>query len=405
MPTRRSTSPARRSRSDTGRRPSFDAAEVKSIVNIDMSPDSIMARGLAGPLPPELVLPKAALDESGCSTLNSPFPVTELSIVAFAMASPLLLRYGPAALSSMQTAIATSEDDFGTIAGVAVAGFAAQLVDGALGMGYGLTSSTVLVAAGLPPRVASEVVHLAQLGTTLCSGLAHHRVGTVEWPTVWRMALPGVAGALVGASLLSSLPVAVAKSTASALLLLVGSYLFLRFLSPSASTANDAAKPNLRLLVPVAALGGFVDVVGGGGWGPVATSGLLAEGRLPPSRAIGCVSMSEFFVTVAAVAGFCAAAGGLPSAASLRLDLLLTLLLGGLLAAPIAPLVVTRLPARLLGVVVGGFICITNARVLLKAAGAAPAVLAAALSALSLVWIAATFRVATRAGAKVKVPS
>ena len=315
---------------------------------------------------------------------------------------PEMHRFASLAWSTASSSI-TIETDLMTLVGVATAGFLAQLVDGALGMGYGLTSSTVLVAAGLSPRTASEVVHLAQLGTTLVSGLAHHRCGTVDWPTAWRVAVPGVVGALVGASLLSSLPVAAAKTMASVLLLCVGLYLFVRFYSPTPPAANPAAKPRALLLAPIGLVGGFIDVAGGGGWGPVATCGLLAEGRLPPSRVIGTVSMSEFFVTVAAVAGFCltSSSGGLGLGA-VRLDLMLTLLLGGLLAAPIAPLLVTKLDSQVLGVIVGGFICLTNARVLLKAASVPSKVCSTCLALLACVWLAASLRVATRGSSKVQ---
>lgn len=286
-----------------------------------------------------------------------------------------------------------------TLAGVAVAGFVAQLVDGALGMGYGITSSTVLVSAGLPPRVASEAVHLAQLGTTLVSGIAHYRCGTVCWATTWRVALPGVIGASIGAVLLSRLPVVAAKTMASGLLLLVGLYLFAKFFSPRPRCTDPTAQPKVALLTPIGLVGGFIDVAGGGGWGPVTTSGLLAEGRLAPAKVIGTVSFSEFFVTVAAVAGFCMVREDDTAAANVphvRFDLMLTLLAGGLLAAPVAPLFVTRLHPSTLGTIVGGFICLTNARVLLKAAEVSANITSLGLGALTFVWIGAGLRVATR---------
>ena len=155
--------------------------------------------------------------------------------------------------------------------------------------------------------------------------------------------------------------------------------------------------PTRLLLAPLGVVGGFIDATGGGGWGPVATSGLLADGRLTPARVIGTVSLAEFFVTVGCVVGFAAvelvrlaslldlassasappptaAASEVASLAStitqMRLDLVATLPIGGLLAAPVAPAIVQWLPERVLGKVVGGFICLTNARGLLRAAGA-----------------------------------
>lgn len=296
-----------------------------------------------------------------------------------------------------------------TLLSVALAGFLAQMVDGALGMGYGLTSSSVLVYAGLAPRTASEVIHLAQLGTTLVSGVAHHRAGTVHWATARLVALPGMAGAMIGVTLLSSLPVATAKVMSSMLLLTVGLYLFVRFHSPRVTQVADAplTKPPCRaLLVAMGLTGGVVDVAGGGGWGPVVTTGLLAEGRLSPALVIGTVSLSEFFVTVAAVAAF-----GLSSlfgstavtaatAASLRLDLMVALLVGGVIAAPVAPLMVTKLPAPVLGVLVGGFIVLTNLRVIFASASIPPPLAHAMLCLWAGAWMSASLRVGMRTEAE-----
>ena len=154
----------------------------------------------------------------------------------------------------------------------------------------------------------------------------------------------------------------------------------------------------------------FVDVTGGGGWGPVATSGLLAEGRLLPSRVIGTVSASEFFVTVSAVVGFCAfpassssgsgASGGGNVARTVRLDLMGVLLLGGLIAAPIAPKLISKVRPQLLGVTVGGFICFTNTRALLKSFGASSQACSACLALWSVAWAWAVVGVATRGAGK-----
>jgi len=272
------------------------------------------------------------------------------------------------------------------------------------GMGYGLSSSTILVAAGLSPRMASATVHLAQLGTTLVSGLAHHHSGTVDWPTTRGVAIPGAIGAFAGAFLLSHLNATTAKTGASGLLLILGAYLLWRFyrlrpqLGTSQSDLTKGRPPNAHILAPIGLLGGFVDATGGGGWGPVATSGLLAEDRISPSRVIGTVSMSEFFVTVAACAGFSAVS---PSShvlggESVRFDLMISLLAGGLLAAPVAPMLIKSLKPELLGVVVGGFIVLTNARVLLSACSANPGPARLCYTAIFTVWITATARVAAR---------
>ena len=247
---------------------------------------------------------------------------------------------------------------------LAVAGFAAQLVDGALGMGYGITSSTILLLIGLSPAAASASVHIAKIGTGASSGLAHHRFGNVDWKVVRRIALPGAAGAFIGATLLSALSTESSRPLSSLFLFALGVYVIFRYLRGGLRALRKGT-PRLRFLIPLGLIGGFVDATGGGGWGPVATPALLADGRLAPNRVIGTVSASEFAVAVAASVGFIFGIG----VAGVRLDYVAALLAGGLIAAPIAAYMVRHLNPRLLGVVVGGFICFTNARVLLSAAG------------------------------------
>jgi uncharacterized membrane protein YfcA len=255
-------------------------------------------------------------------------------------------------------------DQLVQLALLAIAGFAAQLVDGALGMGYGITSSSILLLIGLSPAAASASVHIAKIGTGASSGLAHHRFGNVDWKVVRRIALPGAAGAFIGATLLSSLSTESSRPLSSLFLFLLGVYVVLRYLRGGIRALRKGT-PRLRFLIPLGLIGGFVDATGGGGWGPVATPALLADGRLEPNRVIGTVSASEFVVAVAASAGFLFGIG----VAGVRLDYVVALLIGGLFAAPIAAYLVRHLNPRLLGVIVGGFICFTNARVLLSAIG------------------------------------
>lgn len=245
---------------------------------------------------------------------------------------------------------------------VAIAGLAAQLVDGSLGMGYGLTSSTLLIFAGLTPAMASASVHLAEVGTTALSGIAHHQFGNVDWHVVRRIAIPGGIGAFLGATLLSSLSTEAARPLASSLLFLLGIYVLLRFLLGKARVQRHG-RPGVKFLVPLGVLGGFIDATGGGGWGPVTTPTLLADGRLAPNRVIGTVGASEFVVALSASVGFFASLGG----EGVKVEFVLALLAGGLIAAPIAAYMVRHLNPRLLGVIVGGFICFTNARVIMAA--------------------------------------
>ena len=269
---------------------------------------------------------------------------------------------------------------------VAIAGLAAQLVDGSLGMGYGLTSSTLLIFAGLTPAMASASVHLAEVGTTALSGIAHHQFGNVDWHVVRRIAVPGGIGAFLGATLLSSLSTESAKPLASTLLFALGIYVLLRFLLGKARVERKG-RPGTKFLVPLGLLGGFIDATGGGGWGPVTTPTLLADGRLAPNRVIGTVSASEFLVALSASAGFFTALGG----EGVKIEFVFALLAGGLIAAPIAAYMVRHLNPRLLGVIVGGFICFTNARVLMGAAGITGDAFLAIYLVIVTIWIAAVF--------------
>jgi len=267
---------------------------------------------------------------------------------------------------------------------LAVAGFLAQLVDGSLGMGYGITSSTVLLFIGLSPAAASASVHIAKIGTGASSGFAHHRFGNVDWQVARRIALPGAIGAFVGAVLLSGLSTASSRPISSSLLFLLGIYVLIRFLKGGLRPLRKGV-PRLRFLIPVGLVGGFVDATGGGGWGPVATPALLADGRLAPNRVVGTVSASEFIVAIAASLGFFFGIG----VAGVRFDYVAALLVGGLIAAPIAAYMVRHLNPRLLGVVVGGFICFTNARVILGAAEIDGEAFLATYAAIVIIWVAA----------------
>jgi len=267
---------------------------------------------------------------------------------------------------------------------VAIAGLAAQLVDGSLGMGYGLTSSTLLIASGLTPAMASATVHLAEVGTTAISGVAHHRFGNVDWRAVRRIAIPGGVGAFLGATLLSSLSTEAAKPLASSLLFLLGIYVLLRFLLGKVRVERKG-KPSLRFLAPLGLIGGFVDATGGGGWGPVTTPTLLADGRLAPNRVIGTVSASEFVVAISASIGFFASLGG----EGVRIEFVFALLAGGIIAAPIAAYMVRHMNPRLLGVIVGGFICFTNARTILGAVEAPDELFRLVYAVVIIVWASA----------------
>jgi len=243
---------------------------------------------------------------------------------------------------------------------LALVGFGAQLIDGSLGMGYGVTSSTLLVLAGLTPAAASASVHFSELGTNLASGVSHWKLKNVDWSVVARIAGPGAVGAFLGATVLSSLSTEAAAPVMAAILAALGLYIIIRFVLGVRPALKKAL--TLKFLAPLGLFAGFVDATGGGGWGPVATPALLVDGRMPPRKVIGSIDTSEFAVSAAASLGFLFGLG----AAGINWGFALALLVGGLVAAPLAAYLVRVAPAHLLGVAVGGLILLTNSRTLLK---------------------------------------
>lgn len=248
---------------------------------------------------------------------------------------------------------------------LALVGLAAQLVDGSLGMGYGVTSSTLLVVlAGLTPAAASASVHVSELGTNLASGASHWRLGNVDWRIVGRIAGPGAVGAFLGATALSRLSTEAAAPVMAIILALLGAYILVRFV---VGFRPRITKPiPLRFLAPLGVFAGFIDATGGGGWGPVATPALLADGRMEPRKVIGSIDTAEFAVSVAASLGFIIGLG----TGGIDWTFALALLAGGLVAAPLAAYLVKVAPTHLLGIAVGGMILLTNSRTLLKNFGA-----------------------------------
>jgi len=271
-----------------------------------------------------------------------------------------------------------------TLIVLALVGFLAQLVDGALGMAYGATSTTLVLSAGYSPVVASASVHLAELGTTAASGLSHWRFGNVDWRTVRRIALPGAVGAFAGATVLGHVSAELAKPWMAGVLLALGVYILVRFTLRNVPQRAPRA-PRRRFLMPLGLAGGFVDATGGGGWGPVTTPTLLLTGRMEPRKVVGSVDTSEFVVALAASAGFLLALGTQVLAG----PIVIGLLAGGLVAAPLAAWLVRKLTARLLGALVGGFIVLTNTRTLFSVTEEPAAVRGWVYAAILVVWAAA----------------
>jgi uncharacterized protein len=239
-------------------------------------------------------------------------------------------------------------------------GFFAQLIDGALGMAYGATSSSLVLAAGLAPATASATVHMAEIGTTLVSGISHRRFGNVDWRTVKRIGFTGALGAFVGAVVLSSISAELAEPWMAAILLTLGVYILLRFTFRGPPRPTGRPYVRGRYLAPLGLGAGFIDATGGGGWGPACTPTLLATGKMEPRKVVGSVDTSEFLVAVSASVGFLVALGS----QGIAWSYLAALLAGGIVAAPLAAWLVRMITARLLGAAVGGLIILTNVRTL-----------------------------------------
>jgi uncharacterized membrane protein YfcA len=219
-------------------------------------------------------------------------------------------------------------------------GFFAQLVDGALGMAFGVISTTAMMALGLPPAQASALVHTAEIFTTGASGAWHIFHRNVDWRLTARLGVAGVAGAVLGAWLLSNIDASFMRPYVTAYLLMVGIYILLKAASLLPAPKRDAWP------TPLGFIAGFLDASGGGGWGPVTTSWLIGVG-MSPRQAIGSVNTAEFVVTIAAAATFFVELG------TSSLQMLVPLALGGIFAAPFGGWLAKRLPARVLMSAVG----------------------------------------------------
>lgn len=268
---------------------------------------------------------------------------------------------------------------------LALIGLAAQLVDGSLGMAYGVTSSTLLVAWGISPAMASGSVHLAEVGTTLISGLSHWRFGNIDWKVVLRLGVPGAVGAFIGATVLSNISTELGRPVMSTILLVLGALLLVRFAFRGVGSPKSNIGRRARFLGPLGLIAGFVDATGGGGWGPVATPTMLISGRTEMRKVIGSVSASEFLVSIAASTGFLLNLGS----EGVNWTIAGALLAGGAVAAPFAAWLVSRVTPRILGTVVGGLILITNIRTLLLHFEVGGSVRAMAYAAVFAAWVAA----------------
>jgi uncharacterized membrane protein YfcA len=238
-------------------------------------------------------------------------------------------------------------------------GFIAQMIDGALGMAYGVSSNTFLLSLGIPPAAASASVHMAEVVTTGISGFSHWRLGNVDWKLVRRLLIPGVIGGVAGAYLLTSIDGNIVKPYIAAYLLFMGGVIIYKAFTIQPRTKPDEYHgPRISWL---GLLGGFCDAIGGGGWGPVVTSTLVARGKYARTT-IGSVNFSEFFVTLSQSVVFV-----LTLSLTDYWQIILGLLIGGGIAAPLAARMTKNLPLKALMIMVGVLIILLSIRTILLA--------------------------------------
>ena len=232
----------------------------------------------------------------------------------------------------------------------ALIGFVAQMIDGAIGMTYGVFSNSFLLSMGIPPALSSASIHTAEVFTTFASGVSHLKLGNVDKKIFQKLLIPGVIGGCLGAYLLSSAPVSLMKIAVNIYLLIISLVIIAK-----AVKLTFSGKPSFRGIGLLGGLGGFLDAVGGGGWGPIVTSTLIARNH-NPKLAIGSVNLAEFFVTIVESITF------LMALRMIRWEIVLGLALGGLLAAPLAAYACKKLPTRLLMTIVGALLMLLTLR-------------------------------------------
>lgn len=232
---------------------------------------------------------------------------------------------------------------------IIVIGFLAQAIDGALGMAYGVSSTTFLTAVGIPPQIASASVHTSEVFTTFVSGISHWKMKNIDRNILKKLVFPGVIGGAIGAYILTSLPVDIISPLVSIYLLIMGIIILIRSVFKSSIKLIEGKK-----LMFIGLIGGFFDAIGGGGWGPIVTSTIVASGH-PPRYAVGSVNSAEFFVTIVQTLTFTIFIG-----IGAYWKYILGLAIGGIIAAPLAAYVCKRAqPKNLLGLI-GVLIIVLN---------------------------------------------
>lgn len=314
--------------------------------DIDLSDNTLNSEHERLGIPPlERSVEKIALADSQGSVIRGAVWLTS-SMLALLTCYLLIQLFGNgtgAAKALLGEALAS--DIFWSAVAV---GLLAQVVDGALGMAYGVTSTTFLMASGVSPAMASASVHVAEVFTTGVSGISHAKLGNVNKKLFLKLLLPGIAGAVTGAYILTNIDGKVIKPYISAYLIVMGIYIISKVFKKIKANRQEP-----KHVAKLALVGGFVDAVGGGGWGPVVTTTLVGTGQ-DPRTTIGSVNFAEFFLTFGSAITFTALVGFGPWM------VVAGLVIGGLFAAPFAAYLCSKLQTRTLLLLVGTLITVVS---------------------------------------------
>lgn len=239
--------------------------------------------------------------------------------------------------------------------------FVAELIDGGIGMGYGVSLTSFLLSMGIGTAVASAAVHMSEIFTTLASGISHFRFGNFDRKTFVYLAIPGIVGGAIGAYISVKVQnISVIKPFVSGILLILGLFIIIKYMKKM--EIIEYSIPRIRKLVPLGFFAAFIDAIGGGGWGPISTPTLIAT-NTHPKKTIGSVNFAEFFVTLSISITFFLALG------NIEWGMVFPMIAGGLVAAPLAAFLTKKLPHKVVGISVGFLIIILSLRTILKAFG------------------------------------
>ncbi len=232
-----------------------------------------------------------------------------------------------------------------------LAGFLAQMVDGCIGMAYGVSSTSLLLSFGVPPAAASASVHTSEVFTTLVSGISHWKLKNVDKKLFSQLVIPGVVGGVLGAFILTNIDTTIISPVINIYLILMGARIIWKAFNKPAEKTFEAVKTWI-----LGAVGGFLDAIGGGGWGPVVTTTLVAGGQAP-RYVIGSVNASEFFVTLAQAATFVTMMG-----IGQYWQVIVGLAIGGVIAAPFAAILLKKIAPKTIMFIVGAAVALLNIR-------------------------------------------